>query len=405
MANRRLPRPRELRELLRPAPFELDGTARRLNRAVTIADLRTLARRRVPRAVFDYADGSAGEGELSLRRARKAFRRVEFHPSVLRDVSNVRTDTMILGKPSALPFALAPTGFTRMMHHEGERAVVAVAERVGIPYALSTLGTVTIEQMAAAGPGARRWFQLYLWRDRGPAVDLVTRAAEAGYDTLLLTVDTPVAGARLRDIRNGLTIPPRLTLRTFVDGALHPRWWFNLLTTEPLRFANFTSTQGTVAELIDRVFDPGLTMADVAWLRSIWPGSLVIKGVQSVADAQRVVDAGVDAVLLSNHGGRQLERAPVPLELLPDVVAAVGERAEILLDTGIMNGADIVAALALGANTVLVGRAYLYGLMAGGQRGVARAVEILAGEVTRTMQLLGVTSVEELRPAHVTFRR
>ncbi|MDQ2708591.1 MAG: alpha-hydroxy-acid oxidizing protein [Actinomycetota bacterium] len=405
MVDRRRPRVSELRELLRPAPFERDGVARRLGRAATIADLRELARRRAPRAVFDYTDGAAGEDELSLRRARETFRRLEFHPSVLHDVSTVRTDTTILGRRSRWPFALAPTGFTRLMHTEGERAVVSVAQEVGIPYALSTLGTVTIEQMAAAGPGARRWFQLYLWRDRSSAAELIARAEAAGYDTLLLTVDTPVAGARLRDVRNGLTIPPRLSLRTFVDGALHPRWWFDLLTTEPLTFANLASTDGTVAELIDRVFDARLTMADVEWLRSMWPGSLVIKGVQSPADARRVVDAGADGVLLSNHGGRQLERAPVPLEVLPSVVAAVGGRAQILVDTGIMNGADIVAALALGANAALVGRAYLYGLMAGGERGVARAVEILTGEIVRTMQLLGVTSVEELTPSHVTLRR
>ncbi len=402
--DRRLPRPSELRELLRPAPFEWDGVERRLNRAATIADLRELARRRAPRAVFDYTDGAAGEGELSLRRARETYQRLEFRPSVLRDVSVVDTGTRILGKPSPLPFALAPTGFTRLMHTEGERAVVAVAEQVGIPYALSTLGTVTIEEMAAAGPNARKWFQLYLWRDRAPATELIARAAAAGYDTLILTVDTPVAGARLRDVRNGLTIPPRLTLRTFLDGALHPRWWFDLLSTEPLTFANLASTDGTVAELIDRVFDPTLTTADIEWLRAEWPGLLMVKGVQSADDARRVVDAGANAVLLSNHGGRQLERAPVPLEMLPSVVEAVGDRAEILIDTGIMNGADIVAALALGADAALVGRAYLYGLMAGGRRGVDRAVRILADEVARTMRLLGVTGVEQLGPGHVALR-
>jgi L-lactate dehydrogenase (cytochrome) len=404
MVDRRLPRPSELRELLRPAPFQWNEVQRRLAGAATIADLRELARRRAPRAVFDYTDGAAGEGERSLGRARETFQRLQFNPSVLHDVSAVRTATTILGRPSALPFALAPTGFTRLMHTSGERAVVSVAEEVGIPYTLSTLGTTTIEQMAEAGPEARRWFQLYLWRDRAPATDLLKRATDAGYDTLMLTVDTPVAGPRLRDVRNGLTIPPRLSVRTFANGALHPRWWFDLLTTEPLTFANLATTDGTVAELIDRVFDPALTMDDVRWLRSVWPGSLVIKGIQSAADAERVVDAGADGVLLSSHGGRQLERAPVPLELVPPVVAAVGGRAQILVDTGIMNGGDIVAALALGADAALIGRAYLYGLMAGGRRGVARAVEILTAELVRTMQLLGVTSVEELTPSHVTLR-
>jgi L-lactate dehydrogenase (cytochrome) len=404
MTTRRLPRPAELRELLRPAPLQLDGVQRRLDRAASISDLRRLAMRRAPRAVFDYTDGAAGVGELALNRARDVFRRLEFHPSVLNDVSKISTQTMILGKPSAQPFALAPTGFTRMMHTEGERAVVAVAEAEGIPYALSTLGTTTIEDVAAAGPGARRWFQLYLWRDRGPAAELLDRAGAAGYDTLLLTVDTPVAGARLRDVRNGLTIPPRLTARTFLDGAMHPRWWFDLLTTEPLSFASLASTEGTVADLINRMFDPAITLDDLAWLRERWPGALVAKGVQSVADARRMVDAGADGVLLSSHGGRQLDRAPVPLELVPSVRAAVGEQAQVLVDTGFTTGADVVAALAMGAHAALIGRAYLYGLMAGGQRGVAKAVRILADEVARTMALLGVTSVAELRPEHVTIR-
>jgi L-lactate dehydrogenase (cytochrome) len=404
MVQRRIPRPAELRPLLRPAPFVRDATERRLRRAADIADLRAIARRRTPRAVFDYADGAA-DGELSLSRARDAFARVEFSPTVLRDVSVVDTGRDMLGRRSTLPFAFAPTGFTRMMHTEGERAVVSVAEEIGIPYTLSTMGTTTIEDVTAAAPGARRWFQLYLWRDRAPAKDLVQRAADAGYDTLMLTVDTPVGGARLRDVRNGLTVPPALSLRTFLDGAVHPHWWFDLFTTEPLTFANLHATSGTVAELINRVFDPALTMADVDWLRETWPGKLMIKGVQTVEDARRVVDAGADAVLLSNHGGRQLDRAPVPIELVEPVVQEVGDRAEVYVDTGITHGADIVAAVALGARAALVGRAYLYGLMAGGRYGVAKAVQILAGEITRTLQLIGVTSVDELRPSHARLRR
>ncbi|MHA6785103.1 alpha-hydroxy acid oxidase [Pseudonocardia saturnea] len=403
MVERRIPRPSELRPLLRPAPIQWNSTERRLSKAASIADLRAIARRRTPRAVFDYTDGAA-DGELSLRRARDAFNRVEFTPTVLRDVSEVDTSREILGQRSTLPFAFGPTGFTRMMNHEGERAVAQVAERVGIPYALSTMGTTTIEDVATAAPGARKWFQLYLWRDRAPAKDLVQRAADAGYDTLMLTVDTPVGGARLRDIHNGLTVPPALSLKTFVDGAMHPHWWANLLTTEPLTFASLESTEGTVADLINRVFDPALTMADVEWLRGTWPGKLVIKGIQNVDDARRVVDAGADAVLLSNHGGRQLDRAPVPLELVPPVVDAVGDRAEVWVDTGITHGADIVAAIAFGAQTALIGRAYLYGLMAGGQRGVEKAVEILTGEIVRTLQLIGVNSVDELRPSHVRLR-
>jgi L-lactate dehydrogenase (cytochrome) len=403
MVERRIPRPAELLPLLRPAPFVRNATDRRLPRAANIADLRAIARRRTPRAVFDYTDGAA-DGELSLNRAKAAFARVEFHPAVLHDVSVVDTSREMLGRRAALPFAFAPTGFTRMMNAAGERAVVAVAADVDIPYTLSTMGTTTIENVAAAAPNARKWFQLYLWRDRAPAKDLVQRAADAGYDTLMLTVDTPVGGARLRDVRNGLTVPPALSLRTFLDGAMHPNWWFDLFTTEPLTFASLESTDGTVAELINRVFDPALTMADVEWLRETWPGKLMIKGIQSVEDARRVVDAGADAVLLSNHGGRQLDRAPVPLELVEPTVQEVGDRAEVFVDTGITNGADIVAAVALGARAALVGRAYLYGLMAGGQRGVAKAVEILTGEITRTMQLIGVNSVDELKPSHVRLR-
>jgi L-lactate dehydrogenase (cytochrome) len=403
MVQRRLPRPSELRPLLKPAPFVRDATERRLRRAATIGDLRAIARRRTPRAVFDYTDGAA-DGELSLNRARAAFARVEFTPSVLRDVSTVDLGRDILGKRSALPFAFAPTGFTRMMHHAGERAVASVAQDVGIPYTLSTMGTTTIEDVAAAAPGARKWFQLYLWRDRSVAKDLVQRAADAGYDTLMLTVDTPVGGARHRDTYNGLSIPPAITLKTFLDGALHPHWWFDMLTTEPLTFASLTSTGGTVSDMINRVFDPALTIADVEWLRGTWPGKLVIKGIQSVDDARRVADAGADAVLLSNHGGRQLDRAPVPLELVEPTVQALGDRAEVLVDTGITHGADVLAAIALGARAALVGRAYLYGLMAGGEQGVRKAVQILTGEITRTMQLIGVNNVDELRPSHVRLR-
>jgi L-lactate dehydrogenase (cytochrome) len=403
MVQRRIPRPSELRPLLRPAPFVLDADERRLRRAAGIGDLRAIARRRVPRAVFDYTDGAA-DGELSLHRARAAYAGVEFTPTVLHDVSATDTSREILGKRANLPFAFAPTGFTRMMHHEGERAVASVAQAVGIPYTLSTMGTTTIEDVAAAAPDARRWFQLYLWRDRAQGKDLVQRAADAGYDTLMLTVDTPVGGARLRDVRNGLTVPPTLSLRTFLDGAMHPRWWFDLLTTEPLTFANLGSTGGTVSDMVNRVFDPALTMRDVEWLRDIWQGALVVKGIQSVDDAVRVVDAGADAVVLSNHGGRQLDRAPVPLELVEPTVQALGDRAEVLVDTGVMHGADVLAAVALGARAALVGRAYLYGLMAGGRLGVQKAVTILAGEIVRTLQLIGVDSVDDLSPRHVRIR-
>ncbi len=400
MTERQLPRWSELKPLLRPKPITLDATKRRLDRALTIADLRTIARRRTPRAVFDYTDGAA-EQEISLVRARQLFHDLELRPSVLRDVSAVDTTTSMLGRPSRLPFAFAPTGFTRLMHHEGERAVVRTAQRYGIPYALSTLGTTSIEDVAAAAPAARKWFQLYVWKDRAAAEDLMSRAKAAGYEALVLTVDVPVAGARLRDKRNGFSIPPSLTLRTVLDASRHPVWWANLLTTKPLTFASLSTWHGTVAELLDKLFDPTMTTADLEWLRSFWDGPLVIKGIQTVEDAVRMVDAGADAIVLSNHGGRQLDRAPVPLRLLPDVVDVVGDGTEVWVDTGILSGADVVAAIALGASAALVGRAYLYGLMAGGERGVERAAEILAGEVGRTMALLGVANVGELGAQHV----
>jgi L-lactate dehydrogenase (cytochrome) len=387
--------------LLRLRRPQLDPTARRLARAVSIEDLRRVARRRTPKAVFDYTDGAA-EGEISLARARQAFADVEFHPSILRDVSDVDTSRQVLGGPSLLPFGIAPTGFTRMMQTEGELAGASAAAAAGIPFALSTLGTTSIEDAKAANPDGRNWFQLYMWSERDRSRALIDRAAAAGYDTLLVTVDAPVGGARLRDVRNGLTIPPSLTVKTILNAIPRPAWWLNFLTTEPLSFASFDRWPGTVADLLDTMFDPTVTFDDLSWIKEQWPGKLVVKGVQSVPDAVRLASLGVDGIVLSNHGGRQLDRAPVPFHLLPEVVREVGADTEILLDTGIMNGADIVAAIALGARFTLVGRAYLYGLMAGGRRGVDRAITILSQELTRTMRLLGVTSMDELGPEHVT---
>jgi L-lactate dehydrogenase (cytochrome) len=394
---RRVPRWSELAPLLRPRPFVADGVARRLAAAADLADLRRLARRRAPRAVFDYTDGAAGE-EVSADRDRAAFRRVEFRPTILRDVSEVDPSTTILGETSALPIVFGPTGFTRMMHHEGEPAVARAAARAGIPYALSTMGTTAPAALAAAAPDARLWFQLYLWRDRDRSAELIEAADGAGYRTLVLTVDSPVAGSRLRDVRNGLTLPPGLTARTFLNGALRPWWWWNLLTTEPLEFAAFRQWSGTVADLANHMFDPSATLTDLARLRELWPGTLVVKGIQRAEDAKAVVDAGADAVVVSNHGGRQLDRAPVPLEVLPEIVTAVGDQAQVFLDGGVRSGSDAVAAVCLGADAVLLGRGYLYGLMAGGERGVDRVAQLLAAEVRQTMQLIGARSVAELTP-------
>ncbi len=399
-----MPKARELAPLMQFKRPQFDATKRRLDAAMTIDDLRRIAKRRTPKAAFDYTDGAA-EDELSIQRARQAFRDIEFHPTILRDVSNVTAGWNVLGQPVALPFGIAPTGFTRLMQTEGEIAGAAAAAKAGIPFSLSTLGTCAIEDLVTAVPQGRKWFQLYMWKDRERSMALVKRAAAAGFDTLLATVDVPVAGARFRDNRNGMTIPPSLTLRTVLDAVPHPKWWFDLLTTEPLAFASLDRWPGTVAEYLSTMFDPSLTFDDLAWIKDQWPGKLVVKGIQTLDDARAVVDRGVDGIVLSNHGGRQLDRAPVPFHLLPVVARELGKDTEIVVDTGIMSGADVVAAIALGARCTLVGRAYLYGLMAGGEAGVTRAIEILESGVLRTMRLLGVTCLEELSPAHVTQLR
>ena len=404
MSGRSLPRPHEFADLVAFRRPVLDPTTRRLSNAQTIADLRTIAKRVTPKAPFDYADGAA-EQELSLARARQAFLDIEFHPAILRDVSEVDTRCTVMGGPSALPFGIAPTGFTRMLHTAGERAGAGAAGAAGIPFSLSTVGTATPEEVMAANPDGRNWFQLYMWKDRDRSMEVLDRAARAGFDTLLVTVDVPVGGARLRDRYNGLTIPPQLTARTVFDVLPRVRWWFDFLTTEPLAFSTFDRFDGTVAELLDSMFDPTVDFDDLAWIRDRWPGPVAVKGVQTLDDSRRCADAGVDGIVLSNHGGRQLDRAPVPFHLLPSVVADVGGDVEVMMDTGIMSGADIVAAVALGARFALVGRAYLYGLMAGGRAGVDRAVTILSEEIVRTMKLLGVVSLDELEPRHVTQLR
>ena len=402
--KRRFPRPSELAPLLRFRAPEFNGKKRRLERALTIWDLRDIAKRRTPKAPFDYTDGAA-ESEVALARAREAFGDIEFNPSILRDVSQVDMSREVLGRVSSLPVGIAPTGFTRMMHTEGEIAGVKTAEKWGIPFSLSTMGTRSIEEVAAASPEARKWFQLYMWKDRDRSMELVDRAHKSGFDTLLVTVDVPVAGARLRDKRNGFSIPPALTAGTVLNALPRPWWWVDFLTTDPLEFASLSTWQGTVAELLDFMFDPTVTYEDLAWIKTQWPGKLVVKGVQTIHDAKKLASMGVDGIVLSNHGGRQLDRSPVPFHVLPEVVKAVGKKTEIHLDTGIMSGADIVAAVAMGAKFTMVGRAYLYGLMAGGQEGVNRTFEILSEQMSRTMQLLGVTHLDELEPQHVTQLR
>jgi L-lactate dehydrogenase (cytochrome) len=401
MVKRQFPNPRELTELMQFKKATLNPTDRRLEKALTIADLRRIAKRRTPKAPFDYTEGAA-EGELSLARARQAFEDIEFHPSILRNVPVVDMSRHVLGGPSALPFGIAPTGFTRMMQTEGEVAGAGAAGAAGIPFTLSTLGTTSIEDVKAANPDGRNWFQLYVMREREISYELTRRAAAAGFDTLFFTVDTPVAGARLRDKRNGFSIPPQLTPATVLDTLPRPAWWINFLTTPKLEFASLSSTGGTVADLLNAAMDPTISFDDLDIIREIWPGKIMVKGVLTVEDAKLLADRGVDGIVLSNHGGRQLDRAPIPFHLLPHVAREVGADLEVHLDTGIMSGADIVASVALGARFTLIGRAYLYGLMAGGRRGVDKTIEILRNEIVRTMTLLEVSTLDELGPQHVT---
>ncbi len=400
--RRRVPDVGSLTELMKFKAPQF-GTDARLAKASTIWDLRAMAKRRTPAAPFDYTDGAA-DREITMNRSRQAFDHLEFNPEVLHDVSKVDLNTKIFGKTSSMPIGIGPTGFTRLMQSEGEYAGSAAAAAAGIPYTLSTLGTASIDDVAAHAPTARRWFQLYATRDVESNLALIQRAAAAGNDTIILTVDTAVGGMRLRDVRNGMTIPPQLTLKTIVNASYRPAWWFNFLTRSPLEFSSLSSFDGTVSELLSNTFNTGLNYQDLDWLRANWHGNLLVKGVQSVTDAQKAIDHGADGVVLSNHGGRQLDRAPLPFHLIPKVRATVGTEATIMMDTGIMCGGDIIAAIASGADFTLIGRAYLYGLMAGGQRGVARSLEILRTEMVRTMTLLGVTKISDLNPDHVNQR-
>ncbi|HXD27135.1 MAG TPA: alpha-hydroxy acid oxidase [Arthrobacter sp.] len=398
--QRNFPQLSELRPLMKFERPSLDVRAIRLARAADIWDLRTIARRRTPKPAFDYVDGGAGR-EITLQRNRRAFDDVALRPAILGGHPTVDLSTTIAGAPSALPVGIAPTGFTRFMHTEGEEAGVGAAAATGIPYTLSTMGTRSIEEVAAFQPNARRWFQLYLWNDHDASLELVNRAAAAGYDTLMVTVDTAIAGQRLRDVRNGMTIPPRLNLKTVLDASYRPGWWFNFLTTDSLKFASLSGTSHALPELINSMFDPTLSIEDLHWLRSVWPGKLFVKGVLTAQDARKSLDAGADGLVVSNHGGRQLDQVPASLHALAEVRAEVGPDVEIILDSGIMSGGDIVAALCAGADFTLIGRAYMYGLMAGGQQGVQRALDLLAEQMRVATTLLGVSSIADLGPEHL----
>jgi L-lactate dehydrogenase (cytochrome) len=390
-----------LRSVIRLERLETDPVERRLARAASLEDLRRIARRRLPRGVFDHVDGGA-EDERTLAANAAAFARVGFRPRVLRNVSAVDVSSTLLGEPVTYPLVLAPTGFTRIVHPEGELAVARAAALAGLPYTLSTMSTCSIEDVRAVSDG-RLWFQVYAWRDRGLVKEMIDRAADAKYEAVVLTVDTAVLGRRERDIRRGFSMPPAIGPRTLVDGALHPAWSWGFLRSEPIRFANVAgrgigdgSSPVKISDYISTQFDPALAWRDVEWLREQWSGAVVIKGIQTVEDAVLAADLGVTAVALSNHGGRQLDGAPATFPLVAPVSDAIGDRSKVICDGGVRRGSDIVKAVAAGATACMAGRAYLYGLAAGGERGVQRVLDWFRDDMRRTMTLLGAATVADL---------
>lgn len=397
---------RTLRSAIRFRRFRLSRTTRRLERAANVADLRAMAERRLPGGVFDYIDGAA-EDEQTLARSMSAFADYEFVPRVLRDVSTVDISTNLLGQPLAFPFVLAPTGFTRIAHSQGELAVARAAERAGLPYSLSTLGTRSIEEVAAVNAG-RKWFQVYVWRDRGLVKEMVARAAASGYEAIMPTVDLATFGRRERDVRRGFEVPPQIGLDTIIDGIRNPGWTVDFLRGGPIRFANVATAEadgsrdGTdavnLAAYANEQLDPSLSWDDIEWFRDFWDGPIIVKGIQSVADARIAADLGIDAICLSNHGGRQLEGSPAPVSLIAPVAQEIQGRSEIICDGGIRRGSDILKAIALGATSTMGGRAHFYGLGAAGERGVDTALEFLRAEVRRSMALNGLTSFDEVGP-------
>lgn len=389
--------------------FETDPVLRRLARAASVEDLRDIARRRLPGGIFDYIDGAA-EDEVTLRRNSEAFSRIEFRPRVLVDVSAVDASTTLLGQPLEFPLVLAPTGFTRIADPQGELAVARAAERAGLPYTLSTLSTRSIEQVAAVSAG-RKWFQVYVWRDRELVKEMLQRAASSGYEAIMITVDTAVFGRRERDVRRGFELPPKVGLDTFVSGVLHPGWTWQFLRAEPIAFANVVgrsvgdgSDAVTLADYINAQFDPALSWREIDWFRSHWDGPIILKGVQTLEDAHLAAKAGVQAIAISNHGGRQLDGSPAPIEVVGSVADAVGDRVEIICDGGLRRGSDIAKALALGARACMAGRPYLYGLAAGGERGVDHVLAHLREGFERTLALVGARNVAELTPERVRWR-
>ncbi len=403
-----------LRSVLRFRGVELDAVERRLARVANLEDLRRLARKRLPRGIFDYIDGGA-EDELSLERNVARFSELEFRPRVLRDVSGIDPQVTVLGKQQPLPLILAPTGFARIADPQGELAVARAAARAGLPYTLSTMGTRSIEEVAAAskstGRDAPLWFQVYVWKDRGLVAELLERARDAGYDTIVITVDTAVLGRRERDVRRGFTLPPKAGLGTLVDGLLHPAWTWAFLRSEPIVFANVVGKNSedgsdvvSLHEHMERQFTRALSWKDIDWFREHWEGPIVLKGIQCVADARQAREVGLDAIALSNHGGRQLDTSPAPIDLVAPVAEAVEGALEVYCDGGIRRGSDIVKAVALGATACMVGRAHFYALAAAGERGVEWALDFLDQGVRQSLALTGCSSMEEVHAGLVAWR-
>jgi L-lactate dehydrogenase (cytochrome) len=390
-------RPSEIAHLLRlarpPAPYG----AQTLARCYSIEDVARQARRRLPLGSRAYLDGG-GEGEYTLRLNRAAFDRLQFLPEMPRDVANVDTSTTVLGQRLPLPFVLSPIGGPRMFHHEGELAVARAARHAGIPYGISTLATTAVEDVAAQ-TDTPLWFQLYVWGDRSESKEALARAKAAGYSAVLLSIDTTVRSKREREKHAGLELPtPDLPVTTLLEGALHPGWAWHFLTSPTISFPNIGPPDQRSLQKITNMFDGTVRWEDLDWIRELWDGPILAKGVLRPEEAVRAAELGLDGVIVSNHGGRQLDHLPATIDVLPEIVDAAGDRLEVLVDSGFRRGSDIAAALALGARAVLLGRAHLYGLAAAGEAGVRHCIDILAQELRMTMQLCGVRSIGELNP-------
>ena len=385
---------------------ETAGSMMQLHRANNVADLRRIASRRLPRPIFDYIDGGADD-EVSLRRNVDAFARYDLIPDVLNDVSAIRTETRIFGQASRWPLMLSPTGLTRMFHGHAELAVARAAAKHGLIYSLSTMGTTRLEDLAQAFAGPKV-FQIYIFKDRGLTAEFVARCKDAGFDGLALTVDTPVAGNRERDRVSGFSLPPKLTLTSLLSFARHPAWSLPALTGAKFSLANVSHKVDLLAsgpmslfDYIGAQFDRSIGWRDVEWLASQWNGPLAIKGVMTPEDARRSIASGATGVMVSNHGGRQLDGAPAPVDQIAAVREAVGDAPDVICDSGIRRGSDVAKALALGATACSIGRPYLYGLAAGGEAGVDRALTLLSEEFERTLTLAGVNDVALLSRRHV----